>query len=221
MENSQRNSFIPRSPIKGTVKPRGVRRVYILTYVSYILFFGTLLATSGVFVYSITLDNQLSSEKARLSAERELFNQADLERVKELESRLKTSQNILDRHVSVHSILNALETTTLRPVQIDGFEYVKDSNNSLDLTLTARTQNFNDALFQREIFFSNGILNGAQVSEIKFEESDVSDASATTYEEVQFTLTKKLTVNEIPYTVDSDVESDIEPEPGITEFINE
>ena len=47
MEKPQGTSFIPKSPVKGTVKPRGVRKVYILTYVTYVLFFGTLISYKG------------------------------------------------------------------------------------------------------------------------------------------------------------------------------
>jgi len=200
MENSQGTSFIPKSPVKGTVKPRGVRRVYILTYVTYVLFFGTLLATAGVFMYGLTIDAQLVSEKERLSVERDSFNQADLEKVRELESRMDTAFSILDRHVSLHSVFKALEVVTLRPVQLYGFEYTKDLNNSLNLTLLARTKNFNNALFQREILSGNAILNGATISDIKYTGSEPEDGLPAASEEVQFTITKKLSVGDIPYT---------------------
>ena len=46
--NSQSTSFIPQRPTQGKLKNRGVRKIYILTYVSYVLFFGTLIAAAGV-----------------------------------------------------------------------------------------------------------------------------------------------------------------------------
>lgn len=202
MEKFQGSSFIPKGPVRGTVKPRGVRRVYILTYVTYVLFFGTLLATAGVFMYGLSIDTQLVAEKDRLLQERESFNQADLERIRELELRMDTAFAILDRHVSLRSVLEALEATTLRPVQIYGFEYIKDIDNSLILTMTARTENFNNALFQREIFASNDVLNGATISELSFTEAELGDGSSIKTQEVEFTIIKELSVDEIPYTID-------------------
>jgi len=200
MENSQGNSFIPKSPVRGTVKPYDVRKVYIFTYITFVFFFGALIATAGTFFYDITIDRQLESQKSRLAEERNSFNQADLERVRELEKRMTTAYSILDRHVSVHSILSALEESTLRSVQIDSFEYMKDVDNSLNLALIARTTNFNAALFQREIFSGNSVLAGGSISKIELsDEQSLDDTSDTAGKEVIFRIEKSLSSLNIPY----------------------
>ena len=202
MGNQQGTSFIPKSPVRGAVKPAGVRKVYIFTYVSSVFFFGTLLATAGTFFYNISIDSQLSSQKARLSEERSSFNQSDLERVRELETRMKTAFNILDGKVSLHSLLIALEDTTLRSVQIVGLEYKKDVNNSLNLALLITTTNFNASLFQREIFSGNTVLKGSSVSEIIFTDGAAEgDSEVLAESEVTFTVSKELTKADIPYEV--------------------
>ena len=202
MENRQGTSFIPKSPVRGAVKPAGARKVYIFTFVSFVFFFGTLLATAGTFFYNISIDSQLSSQKARLSEERSSFNQSDLERIHELETRMKTAFNILDGKVSLHSLLIALEDTTLRPVQIVGLEYKKDVNKSLNLALSIRTTNLNAALFQREIFSGNTVLKGSSVSEIIFTDGAAEgDSEVLAESEVTFTVSKELTKADIPYEV--------------------
>ena len=203
MEKSQASSFIPKGPVRGTVKPKSVRKVYILTYVSYVLFFGTVLAAMVVFGYGLRIDSQLAAEKSSLFAERESFNQSDLERLRELEFKMNTALSLLDRHVSLHSVLVAMEATTVGPVQIYGLEYIKDINNSLNLILKAKTENFNNALFQREIFASDSVLAGASVSEIEFTQSRSDAELFSGSQEVNFTLSKILSASEIPYTGNS------------------
>jgi hypothetical protein len=204
MENKQGTSFIPKSPVRGAVKPKGVRKIYIFTYVAFVFFFGTMLATAGTFFYNISIESQLISAKERLSQERNQFNQSDLERVRELEKRMNTAFSILDTKVSLYKLFTTLEETTLRPAKISGFEYKKTVDNSLDLALTVDTSDFNTALFQREIFSSNSILKGSEISEISYTDGlNASVEDAPVKSNVSFIVSKKLTSSDIPYTASS------------------
>lgn len=210
MENSQQHSFIPKSPVRTTKKPRGVRRVYVLTYVALIFFFGTLLATAGIFIWGMTIDQQLAVQKENLAVERGSFNQADLEYVRDLEVRMNTAFDILNRQVSVYSVLDALEKTTLSSVQLLAFELAKQDNQALQLSLSITSPDFNASLFQREVVTGNSILSGAEFSEVSF--SDSESATGAAVREVKLTMTKALSALDIPYmapTVPSAVEIDV------------
>ena len=202
MENQQGGSFIPKSPVRGTVKPSGVRKVYIFTYVAFVFFFGTLLATAGTFFYNISIESQLAAQKERLAQARNSFNQADLERVRELESRMDSAFGILNKKVSILTLLEALQDTTLRSVQIKGFEYIKNIDNSLNLKLAIETTDFNAALFQREVLSGSPVLKGATISDITHTNIDsVSEGESLSKSTVSFTVSKKLSIDEIPYMV--------------------
>jgi hypothetical protein len=54
-------------------------------------------------------------------------------------------------------------------------------------------------LFQREIFKSNSIFVNASTSEIAFTGAVSTNGLTTVAEEVQFTVSKKLSVSEFPY----------------------
>jgi len=205
MEKPQGTSFIPQSPVRASKKTPGVRRVYLFTYITLIFFFGTLLAIAGVFFWDLSIDQQLSKVKADLALERESFNQADLEQVRELEKRMNTAYGILNRHVSVHSIIDALEKTTLAPVQLLTLDYIKDTNNTLELSVTASAPDFNTSIFQREVVSGSNILAGAEFSEIAFTNAESAGAQVTSdsVEEVTFTITKQLSTSDIPYLAPS------------------
>ena len=123
MENPKGTSFIPKNPTRATVRPRGVRRVFILTYVAAIFFFGTIVAVIGVFVWNITIETKLEEQKSILSDERDSFDQAGLESIRDLSTRLDTAKGLLEKQVSILSIFDALEKTTLDPVQLLEFTY--------------------------------------------------------------------------------------------------
>lgn len=200
MEKSQGTSFIPKSPVRAPQKVRGKKRVFIFTYITFVFFFGTLLATAGIFIWSVTIDNQLDVQKNNLAIERESFDNAQLEKVRELEARMNIAFGLLDAHVSVHSIFEALEEATLRSIQITGFEYIKDINNTLILTMEVNASNFNSSLYQREVFSKDSILAGATISEVIFTDSVSSgNILLSSQEAVTYQITKELSTSEIPY----------------------
>ncbi len=65
MENPQGASFIPKSPVRGSTKPRKVRRVYVLTYVAFVCFIGSLLAAVGMFFYDLSIDRKIDNQKMK------------------------------------------------------------------------------------------------------------------------------------------------------------
>jgi len=211
MENRQGSSFIPKNTVRTTTKPQNVRRVYIFTYVAFVLFFGTAIATVGIFIYDISIDNQIAAQQENLSKEREVFNQADLERVRELDARMNKAFGILDQHVAVHSIMDVLDAAILKSVQVTAFEYVKDIDNSLNLTLTLQTKKFNDSLAQRESFLDHTLMENPVISEVTFSESLPENTLINAPEgKVTFMLSKELKTSDIPYIArDSITESSI------------
>lgn len=211
MENSQSNSFIPKTPVRGTVnKRRGVRKVYVLSYLTFVLFFGTLIATAGTFFYNLTVAADLVAQKDLLSEQRSTFSQSDLERVRDLDARMNMAQNILSRHVSVHSVFSALESTTLRPVELTNFSYIKEEDG-LKLSLGANMPDFNTALFQREKLRENSILKGAIISGITYE-TEVGEQEGTIKPNVTFTVEKILSPDEIPYVAAASFTNSTAPE---------
>lgn len=203
MDSNQGSSFIPKSPVRGTVKKRGVRKVYIFTYLIFIFFFGTMIASAVTFAYDFTVNAQLAQAKQTLLDERTSFSQSNFEQVRELDVRTKTAYSLFSNHVSVLHVLSSLEASTLAAVQLTGFSFTKDLEESEEgshtLVLNAKMSDFNAALFQREMFTGDSVLNGARLSEVTLTDTSVIEESADAAE-VTFVIEKVLTVADIPYT---------------------
>jgi len=201
MENSQNSSsFIPKSPVRGNVKPRRkVRKIYLFTYLTSIIFFGTLIASAGTFFYKYTTRATLDEQKALLAIEKkELDVDREIEEVRAFELHSVTAYTLLDRHVSLGEIFESLESTTLESVQLTGFSYTKNKDNSLQLSLIAKTNSFNAALFQRSQFLEGTILENAKVAEVLYTNA-ISEETLSSKTEVVLTIEKTLTPGEIPY----------------------
>lgn len=187
MDSSSGASFIPKSPVKGTVNRRRVRRVYIFTYIIYIFFIGTLIASGVTWFYQYTMERKLEDTKLALNDERSKFNQADLSRVNDVNHRLQEVRRILDRQVSLLSVFKAIEDTTLRSIQLSGFAYQRDLNSELTVNLLAKANDFNATLFQRQVLNGNPVLAQSTLSEVTYTAGVADDPGAGG--SVSFTLT--------------------------------
>lgn len=180
MANPQGTSFIPKRPTKGKIKTGGVRRIYVLSYLSYVFFFGTIIAAVGVFAYQLHLEATLEGHKQQLAQERDKFNQSDIERIRELNTRLQLASERMGAHVSLVSILQALESSVVNSIQFITFGYSRPFNTSPELSLSAHAENFDAVLFQREVLAQNPILSNIEFSEISLQRGGAEAQEGTT-----------------------------------------
>ncbi len=194
-------SFIPKQPPRGNKGKRSTRKIYILTYVSFVFFFGTLITSGATFFYKLNTQSQLEAEKQNIIAQRQRFDQASFERVKEFNNKLDSANELLNQHVSVLSILEALEKATISSVQISSFEMDRAKRNSIELTLQATTKDFNSVLFQRDVYEQNPILQGSNIFDLSLTKS-VPDklALGAPKQIVSLSLVKEFSPSDITYT---------------------
>jgi len=207
--NPQGTSFIPQRPTQGKVKHRGVRKIYVLTYVSYVLFFGSVITAGATFFYSNILEGQLDRQKNTLIAERAKFDESDMGSIRQLDNRLNTARQRMDMHISVPSIFTALEDSAVQSLQFVSFSYKRDNDLAPLIALTGTSDNtFNSILFQREVLQTNPILSGATFTEVALgATSNTADEGSVTQNLISFELTKEVDPSLIKYVPSSAVRS--------------
>jgi hypothetical protein len=210
--NPQGTSFIPQRQTQRKQKNHGVRKIYILAYVSYVLFFGTVFAAGGTFFYKYTLDSQLENKKSELATERTNFNQADIESVRELSDRIYIAKEKMDGHVSVLSIFEALENSSSQALTFRKFSYKRPEEAVPLVTLTGEASNFNSLLFQREVLDLNPVFSGADFAEVALNlvTDENQDSNAEPYPLVTFEISKDIDPSLIGYIPRVSTESIVE-----------
>lgn len=203
MAGPQGSSFIPKQPANGSVKRSGVRRIYIFTYVAFVMFFGTIIASAGTFFYQVSVESQLEAEKEKLVQAKEAFSQADIEKIKAVSLQIEAAKMLLDNHISAASIFDTLEKNTVSTIQLTDFSLVREDFTDIMMSVSARTNGFNPARFQREIVRQNPILAGSSLvgvgGQSSIDEEDPLSLLEPEEIEVTFTLEKELKPNEVMY----------------------
>lgn len=201
------SSFIPKAPAsKNAPRPRGIKKIYIFTYISLVLFFGTLIASAGTFLFDVTVNGQLAQQKEQLANERNAFNANDLVRLRDLERRIESAKRILNSHVSVSKVFAALEESTVSGVQLTGVRYERSSFGGINFAVGAQTESLNTARFQRDAFATNEILRTAGVVDPQFsalQERIPGVQTAPQEAEVVFSLAGSFTVDDLTYNPDA------------------
>ncbi len=193
MDSSQTSSFIPKSPVRGNVAKRKVRKVYVITYVIYIVFLGVLIASAFVWFLKMTATSGLSSIQADLAAEKTKFNQSDMAMVLELSERMEEAYTLLNQRVYLESVFDALEAVTAAPVFLTGMEYKKDEGAKLVLSLTARATDFNAVRFQRQLLSTSNVLAGAKITNVEYGVRELTENGTSVKTElVVFSIEKDL-----------------------------
>lgn len=206
--NSESTSFIPQRPVQGKVKKRGVRKVYVLTYISYVVFFGTLLAAAGIFFLTTATDRELKNQIDALAVERDSFSEGDIQSILELDKRINIAKDKMNQHVSLLSVFEAIEKSTLKSLQFVGFSYHRLNMFAPSITLTGTANTFDSVLFQREVLKANPILAGGTFTDTLLQTvKEAEDKSGSGQQIISFVFTNNVSPSLIQYAPRTQVDT--------------
>lgn len=157
-------SFIPKSGVRTVRRTGSARRVYILAYISYIVFFTTLFVVIGVYLYSASVNRTLSGLKEQLNAERQRFAVADIDRIRSLDLRLRTASRLLEESSAPSRIFSDIEKIVASNIYFTSMSYKVLPNRQFQIDLVGRANNFNQVLSQRDLLRDSQVLDEAVVS---------------------------------------------------------
>lgn len=168
MVNAPGGSFIPKRST-GKVSPvRSGKRIYVFSYVTYVLFFGTLLSVAGIFFLNQQAERQLAAHISMLEEERASFDGTRISEIKALDRQLSLAEDLLNRHAAPSIIFDELEDIVLKTVQFTSFSYNREPGKGARLALTGKTASFDVLIFQREVINESDFLASADLVSVGY-----------------------------------------------------
>ncbi len=164
MPGSSNTSFIPKRNPAQKERQGAKRQVFVGTFIIRILFFASLIAAAGVFVYEMQLKKNVDNEILALDAAIGTFNEAEMQRVLQTDARLKQAAARFQSAASMTALLRALERSTVGSIQISQLGVERISSNSYSVEADMETETFDTVLFQRSLLEESSTF---AVSEIK------------------------------------------------------
>jgi len=171
MDPFSQNSFIPRKRIDPASAGLKVKRtVDIFTSIALVVFFVVLFLSLGVTISKIYIQNEVTVLTSKAASIVKDVNGADVEGMVVLDRKINAIEGILDKHVSISSILNFIETTTSVGVAIGSFNYYIDTDGIEKISMFATAKNYNSLSNQSTAYknntkISDSIIDGVTPNE--------------------------------------------------------
>lgn len=157
-------SFIPKSGVKKVQRNRGTRRIYLLAYISYIVFFSTLFVVLGVYLYGATVNRSLSSLKEQLAVEQGRFSVSDIEQVRHFDKRMAEATRLLEESSAPSRIFSDIESIVASNIYFSSMSYAQLPNRKFKIELVGRATNFNQLINQQNLLSNSQILQDADIT---------------------------------------------------------
>jgi hypothetical protein len=167
-ENNFKTSFIPTKPVQAVAKGgnlRGKKGVDLISAITLIVFFVTLIIAGGVYAYNFTLEKKIESQNEALSDAQRLFDPEFINAATLLNGRIESVKTLLSNHKSPSQIFDLLEETTLPSVQFTSFDYKTAEDGSIEIgangiaadfdSIVVQSDKYGDTGYLRDILFSN------------------------------------------------------------------
>jgi hypothetical protein len=168
MDQKFRTSFIPkRSLSSASVKnPRRRGTVNLFFLGSLIIFLGAVLLAGGIFLYQEFLIKSIENKRVSLEKAREEFEPASILQISRLDTRLKSAEEILKKHLTLSALFNLLEKTTLKSVQFKEFNFEIGDDGRIAVFMKGEARSFSSIALQSDIFGKNKFIKEPIFSEL-------------------------------------------------------
>jgi len=168
MSEISSSSFIPKRKANDLSKPAGHRNIFILSIVSYALFVAAPVAAATIFIYQKYTDNTFQQNVVNLDTVIKSFNDADMLRVLDFHERLKLTSQIFHSQVSLASLLNILEQSTVKTVKFNSLKISQAEAGSLLAEAELSADSFDAVIFQRGQYENNQSLASSSFTNLIF-----------------------------------------------------
>jgi len=126
----------------------------MLTIIPLIIFFGMIIAGAGLYFYKGSLAQSLTQMENDLNLARNRFEDDKISQLQLLDKRLRASSSVLNNHVTVSPIFQALQEVTMKSVRYTRFDYSITGTDTpeIKVTMAGQTTNYKSIALQSELF---------------------------------------------------------------------
>jgi hypothetical protein len=169
MPSSNNSSFIPKHSPNRPERKNSPRQVFIGTIIVRVVFFATLLAAFGTFVYDRKVQADLGAEIERFRIAAVTFDEdaAKLAEIVAFDARLAQANTLRSQAVSTVTLLRSIERATAESVQIVNLEVTRESPETLLLAAEVQTDTFDSTIFQRSVLNESEVLGAAVIEDVQ------------------------------------------------------
>ena len=146
-------SFIPK---KDYLRDKKTNKTYagLATVVAGVIFVAMVFIAAGVFFYEQFLVSEIGKNSAILEREKGNLDVETIQKLAELDKRIESAKEILDKHISLIPLFELLEKNTLKTVSFDNFNFAVEKDG-ITLDMDGIADSYTAVALQSDIFGKN------------------------------------------------------------------
>lgn len=149
-------SFIPRKSLAKEGGERETKNVGLFAALPAVIFFIALASSGGLYLYKYFLNNSIVEKSTSLERAKNAFEPALIVQLKNLNSRIESSGEIISNHTIVSPIFSLLEESTLKTIRYNSFDYsYKKDDKKLMINLAGEASSYSSIVLQSDSFSKN------------------------------------------------------------------
>jgi hypothetical protein len=157
-------TFIPKKPL-AEVTPTSAapvsRPVGLLSSISMILFFLTILIAGGVYFWKTYETKNVATLADSIKKVEKTFEPELVTQLQSLDRQLKNGSALVKNHGVISPIFDLLEVSTLKPVKFTKFDVVMDDTKGTIVKMSGEADGYRSIAQQSDVFGSNSYLKDA------------------------------------------------------------
>ncbi|HSE56659.1 MAG TPA: hypothetical protein VLB02_01065 [Candidatus Paceibacterota bacterium] len=176
MEPNIPTSFIPKRPLAEEPAHRMSQNpLGLVSLITTVLFFATILASGGIFLYERQLMAQRAQMEVEINKAKEGLGAEFITDMKKLDNRITAIKELIQNHIVVSPIFEALQDSTLRSVQYKNFAYAfgsaaGSSQRVVSVEMNGTAKNYETIALQSEAFSKSSVIKDAVFSNLTVDE---------------------------------------------------
>mgnify|MGYP001601291959 CR=1 FL=1 len=163
-------SFIPKKPLAEERVQVKTRSFGLLSLISTIIFFATLVTAGGIYVYKSSLASQVTELSASLDRARSAFEPSLVETLQTLDKRFTASKEVLANHSTLSPVFTSLEDLTLKSVRFTKFTYeIPADTGVLTVKMTGSARSYTSIALQSDMLGRNKYFKDVVFSNLQLD----------------------------------------------------
>jgi len=173
MEPTQfQTSFIPKKPMQETREPT-TRRVNVFLFIANIIFIASIAAAGFVYLTKGSLTRSINVMRTDLKTAEQVFEGDFISDLQNLDKRIGTAELILQNHISISPILQALQELTLSSVQFTKFSHIVTGGGTssvIIVSMSGKTDEYESLALQSDALTKNKYITNPIFSNLNLDE---------------------------------------------------
>jgi hypothetical protein len=172
METKFQSTFIPRgpmAPVSAATLKRGSKKSGLFGFLAFLIFALSILITVGVYGYEKYQVSHIAKMGQELEAARQSLEADALNQVMRLNTRIESTQKIVDAHTAMSPLFDFLEANTVKTLRFTEFRY-DQSQGGIKLNLKGQARGYSALALQAELFNKSKYIKNPVFTDLRLDE---------------------------------------------------